>query len=312
MHSALWAQEKTFENQKLRQAASGLSKEYPFVDLVYSFTEKYLNQLLQLSPNERIPKMRQDGVRIEEGDLKLLQFVNDETSLSVKTQSNHYIVSLVNAETPLIRISFPMSYQLITGKKLKELEDDFIRELENWNYQSSLNPDEADKNEMRRTALGMYLKRGGVYYIEEINNHQYYVEENNHLQLVYSPEHVAESFCNMMVSENTPCEIELKLTIQQYGFKTHEMKVPLKQWISYCKSKGCDLYAGIEKLGTDKLTGCVFVVNEPFKYNHVMNLKLPYTILKEQKGTIEANIMVYIPTHNLLSLFDEFDMFNKK
>lgn len=307
-----WGQEKGFESGKLRQAASELSKEYPYVDIVYQFTEKYLDQLISLPQSERDIKMRQDGFRIEEGNLKFLRHVNDETGLTVQTQANHYIVGFTNGETSLIRVSFPMSYQLITGKTLKELEAEFIKELTNWRRPASLPPDKVLQSEMKQTAPGMYIRKGTAYYIEEIHNHLYYAEKNNQIELVYAPEHIAESFFNLMISENISCDMDLKLIIRQYGFKTSEIRVPLKQWISYCKSKGCNLYVGIEKMETDKLSGCVFIVNEPFKYNHVMNVKFPYSLLDVKKGTIEANVMVFIPTYNLLSLFDEFDMYNIK
>ncbi|GAE82799.1 hypothetical protein [Bacteroides reticulotermitis] len=115
----------------------------------------------------------------------------------------------------------------------------------------------------------------------------------------------------MFLSEATPCDVSLKLTVRQYGFKRDELKLPLKQWIAYNRSKQCDIYVGVENIGIDKLKVCVFVVNEHFKYNHVLNAEIPYTLLGEKKGDVEADITIFIPTHNLKALFEELNLTKK-
>lgn len=313
-------QNRKFESRELRQAASLLSKEVPYAEMLYQFTENYLNQLLAASDKEREWKMRTDDFRIEDGGLDRLHLVCEETSLAMRARNNRYSVSLSNGNSRLIEFSCPMSYQLITQKKLKELESEFMKELSEYRTGKDTSDDKAGeeasvevkKNELIKTAPHLYVRKGADYFWDAINGNLYYIEEKGKLRLIYDSGYIGESFCNMLLSEDTPCDILLKLFVRQYGFKTDELQIPLKQWISYCRSKGCDLYVGIEAMETDKLKACVFAVNEPFKYNHVMNLEIPYTLLDEKEGEVEANITIFIPTYNLSALFEELNLTNKK
>lgn len=307
-----WGQNKKFESKKLQEAASQLSKEVPYANAVYQFAENYLNQLLTLVPEERAWRMKADDFVIEQGGLDRLHLINDETSLAMRAKDNRYTVNIATGAYPLIQFSFPMSYQLISQKKLRELEAEFIKELLSFQYQVVKEPIAVKKSELTKTAPHLYIKRGEEYYIEAINNNLYYVEDKGKFTLAHDPAYMAESICNLLLSENSPCDTSLKLVVRQYGFKTDELKLPLKQWIAYCKSKGCDLYVGIEKMETSALKASVFAVNDMLKYNHVMNVEIPYALLDGDKGEVEANITIFIPTHNILALFEEMNMNNKK
>ncbi len=305
-------QNKKFESKKLQTAASLLSKEMPYAPAVYQFVENYLSQLLQLGTSEREWRMKADDVMIERGGLDRLHLVNDETSLAMREKDNRYTVNLSNGTTLLIQLSFPMSYQLIAQKKLKDLEGDFIKELSGYPVHEAKAPLPVKKQDMTKTAPHLYMKKGQEYYLEAINNNLYYVEKKGKFSLAYDPGYIAESICNMLISEDTPCEVTLKLAVRQYGFKTDELNITLRQWIEYCKSKGCNLYVGIEKMDTASLKACVFAVNDLFKYNHVMNIEVPYSLLNVRKGEAEASVTIFIPTHNILSLFEELNLNTKK
>lgn len=313
-------QNRKLDSKELRQAASLLSKEVPYAEVLYQFAENYLSQLLAASDKEREWKMRTDDVRIEDGGLDRLHLVSGETSLAMRARNNRYSVSLSNGNFRLIEFSCPMSYQLITQKKLKELEAEFMKELSEYRAGKGTPEDKAGRetsaevkrNELTKTAPHLYVRKGTDYFLDAINSDLYYIEEKGKLRLVYDSGYIGESVCNMLLSEDTPCDILLKLSVRQYGFKTDELQLPLKQWISYCRSKGCDIYVGIEAMETDKLKACVFAVNESFKYNHVMNLEIPYTLLNDKAGELEANITIFIPTYNLSALFEELNLTNKK
>lgn len=305
-------QTKQFESKKLQQAASLLSKDTPYAPAVYQFVEAYLNGLLLLPVTERKWRMQADDVVIEGGALDRLHLVNDETSLAMQAKDNRYTVMLFNGSYVLLRLSFPMSYQLITQKKLKELEAEFISELSAYKVRKEKGSASVKKGELTKTAPHLYIKKGKEYYLEAINNNLYYVENKGKFTLAYDPGYIAESICNLLVSEDAPCNVSLKLAVRQYGFKTDELKVSLQQWIEYCKSKGCTLYVGVEKMEIASLRACVFAVNDIFKYNHVMNVEVPFSLLNSKKGEVEASVTIFIPTHNILSLFEELNMNTNK
>ncbi len=304
-------QKRKFESLRLQETSTLLSKDIPYAGMLYRFTEDYLNQLMQMTPQEQSRKMEADDVRIEGGALERLNLVSEETQLLMAAKNNRYTISLTNGNFKLIDISCPMSYQLISQKKLKELEADFIKELSEYKV-PVMETQEPNRKGLIKTAPHLYVKKGASYYLSSINNNLYYVEEKGKLKLVQDTDHIAESVCNLLISEDVPSEALLKLSIRQYGFKTDELSLPLKQWIAYCRNKKCNLYTGIETMGTETLTACLFTVNENFKYNHVMNLEIPYSVLTDKKGEIQANVTIYIPTHNLLTLFEEINLTRKE
>lgn len=304
-------QKHKFESLRLQETSTLLSKDIPYAGMLYRFTEDYLNQLVQMTPQEQSRKMKADDVQIEDGALERLNLVSDETQLLMAAKNNRYNVSLANGSFKLIEFSCPMSYQLISQKKLKELESEFIKELSDYKI-PVMETQEPDRKGLLKTAPHLYIKKGVSYYLSSINNDLYYIEEKGKLKLVDDTDHIAESVCNMLISEDVSSDALLKLTIRQYGFKTDELSLPLKQWIAYCRDKKCNLYAGIERMGTETLTACLFTVNENFKYNHVMNLEIPYSVLTDKKGEIQASVTIYIPTHNLLTLFEEINLTRKE
>jgi hypothetical protein len=266
---------------------------------IYQFVENYTNQLLPLSPLERRQKMEIDDVVIESGGLDRLNLICRETGLTIATNENRCRVSIENDNYPILQLSFPVSYQLITQKSLIELETDFLKGLTEYKTQDTLTRDSINPEDLKEIAPCLYMRTGSFYQIEEINNNLYYEEKEGKHELVYQSEYIIESVFNLLLSGNTPCDLSLKLTVRRYGFKKEELEIPLKQMIDYCEHKGCKLYVGIEKLEAESLKAVVFIVNDLFKYNHVMNIDFPYTLLGSSTGTISGDIMIYIPRHNI-------------
>jgi len=306
-----WSQQRRFESKELQEAASLLSKDVPYAKAVYQFAESYFNLLLALAPTERSWKLEADDVTVEEGGLERLHLVNPETSLAVSSKGNRYRLRLSNGDFKVIQISFPMSYQLISQKSLKKLETEFLQELPTYKFQKRKDSVVIDVASLIKTAPHLYVKKGAEYYTDAISNDLYYTESKGVLSLACSADYLVESIANILVSEDVPCDFRLDLTVRRYGFKTDNLKIPLKQWIAYCKSKGCDIYVGMEKVGTEKLKACVFAVNDLMKYNHVMNVEFPYALLDTKEGDVRADITIFVPTHNIANLFEEFNFVNK-
>ncbi|MCI1647159.1 MAG: hypothetical protein LKI39_02405 [Bacteroides sp.] len=307
-----WSQQRTFESKELLEAASLLSKDAPYAKAVYQFAESYFNMLLTLSPEERLWKLKADDVIIEAGGLDRLHLVNKETALAISSKENRYTFRLSNDDFKVIQISFPMSYQLISQKNLKELEAEFFQELPIYKFHTAKDSLAIDRTSLTETAPHLYVKKGDKYYIDGISNDLYYTESEGVLSLACSEDHLVESIANTLLSEDIPYDYQLDLKVRRYGFKTDELKIPLKQWIAYCKSKGCEVYVGMEEVGKEQVKACVFAVNGLMKYNHVMNVEFPYALLSDKKGEVKADLTIFVPTHNIANLFEEYNLVNKK
>lgn len=306
---SVWGQQTgKWGNGKLRQTVVSISSDIPFATAAYDFAERYLTQLQKMSVAERKSQMERDNVLITQGSIDLLNLINEQTAMNFSEKENRYIVSLMNESFLLIELSFPASCQLLTGKNLKELEADFVKGLDSYNYTPS--PSQPVRKEFKKLTGDYYVKTGDTYYIEEINGNLYFEERNRILHPVFSMDHPAESVFNLFLSEDTPCDVSVNLTVRQYGLKREQMEIPIRSWIAYMRSQGCALYVGIEALETNAVKAYVFAVNTVLKYNHVMNVEVPNSLLNEGKGKVEGDITLFVPTHNISSLFEELNWVN--
>ena len=297
-------------NGKLRESALAVSSNLSFTAVVYDFAERYLTSLQDMTEEEQRSRMERDGVRVLQGDMTRLSLMNEETTFAFSEKDEFYGIGLFNGDFPLIELVFPASCQLLLGKNLKELEQEWIAELDTFSYKPNLDAG-IRKEELRRISEGFYVYDDSSYYLESINNHQYFQEQDGHLRKVFTMDHPAESVSNLFVSESVGNKLSLCLTIRKYGLKKERKEVPINQWIAYQKSKGCDIFVGIEELKTDRIQAMVFVVNPVLKYNHVMNVEVPYDLLVKGEGCVEGDMNLFIPTHNIKSLFDEWNVQNK-
>jgi hypothetical protein len=298
-------QDKKFESKELWNAISLLSQQDMYSVTIYQFVENYINQLLALSPKERKLKMEIDDVVIESGGLDRLNLISSETGIVIATHENRCKVSIENDNYPIIQLAFPLSYELITQKNLIELERDFLKELTEHVVVDTLIQDSINPEELQEVASCLYVQEGSFYQIKEINDNLFYKNKDGECELVYQPDYIIESVFNSLLSKNVSCDLSIKLTIRLYGFKKEVLEIPLKQLIDYFEMKGCKLYVGIEKLESESLTAGVFIVNDIFKYNHILTIDFPYILLGEPAGTIAGDLMIYIPTHNIQSIFTE-------
>lgn len=299
-----------WRNGKLRESALAVSSNLPYAITVYDFAERYLTDLQELTEEEQRLRMERDDVKILQGDLNRLSLMNEQTSLSFAEKENTYLLGLFNDGFPLLELAFPASCQLLLGKNLKQLEQEWIEELNDFSY-VSVHDTIISKEELKQVTGGFFIREGSSYYLESIHNHQYFQGLQGVLKKVFSMDHPAESVSNLFVSESVNHKLSLCLTIRKYGLKKEQKELPINKWIAYQKSKGCDIYIGIEELKTDRIQAMVFVVNSVLKYNHVMNVVVPYDLLVKGEGCIEGDINLFIPTHNIESLFDELNVQNK-
>ena len=304
---SLRGQQTIFGNGNLRESAISISEELPYAIVVYDFAERYLTELGKLTKKEQRSRMERDDVRVLQGDIERLSLLNDSSLIVFAERENCYCISFFNGDYPLVELAFPASCQLLLGKNLKELEMEFLDSLSSYVYKPILS-NTPRKEDL--TALGgnFYLLQRNSYQIEDINDNCYYVmEKGERPELVFNMEHPAESVFNLLLSEELAEDIRLSLTVRKYGLKKQQMELILSQWISYLRSQGCRLYVGIESLETKAVKATFFAVNTVLKYNHVMNVTIPYTLLNNKEGSVRGDVNLFIPTHNIAALFDELN-----
>ena len=303
------------ENHELRKVALSMSEDDPLVIYVYDFCNRYFTELLKKSKSEREEMLKNDDVKIVRGSLEAVPTINGRTSMVFETVDNEYSVTFLNGKKTIIQISFPLSCQLLTGKNLKELELEFIHAVSDMKVPQSvvgkkntLHPLNLKKEGLKPIRDNYYVSKGKCYYIEQINNFTYYEEQKGKFIPLFSREHLEESVSNLFQLVDIQKGRSMDLTIRKYGFAKENVQVPLDAFMKYVKEQKCQVYLGIEKIDSKYVHATVFIVNSILKYNHVMNVHIPYGVFDGQKSHIESDINLFIPMNNISSLFYEQEL----
>ena len=303
-------QESHWANGELRKQVINISHEVPFAIEAYDFVERYLTQLSKMDKAEQKSRMDRDGVMILKGNIDRITLINEKTSLGFYEKDNHYVVSFFNDQFPLIDIKFPASCQLMLGMNLRQLEQQFLKEIKN-DTLSCVLPHKVDKKMLKHIKGNFYVSKGSHYFLEEINDYMFFEEKKGDLIPVFSSLHPDESVRNLFCSDQLQKDKKICLTIRKYGLSKEILTIPLSSFINYLEQNGCKIYVGIEKLSTKSISAIVFGVNNVLKYNHVMNVEIPYTFLNKKSFILQGDINLFIPTHNIASIFGEVNTLKK-
>jgi len=262
---------------------------------VFDFLERYFLQLKYPPQVKSMSNMmRDDQFKFLTGSLETVDDILSTDGFSFNYDNHLYLATWNRNDSTLLSVSFPVEYELISGENKIEAENNLVSDIRNTKVVIP-----TDKPVIKKD-----------HYLSEQITNQLYLSKG---KLVSSERHPAESSANMMLSLQTEGDYQIKITQVSYGFKKTVFEVPLKQWIAFCQSQGCELYFGLENLtDKDEVEGVVMAVNAAENYNHVLTVRMPSDIIETKSGTIEARLYPYVPTHNVLNMFAAYRKSNPK
>ena len=266
---------------------------------IFAFLERYFLQLKYPPQQKSMSNMtRDDQFTFLTGSLETVDDLLITDDFGYSYDNHRYQATWQRNGNILLSVSFPVEYELISGENKIEAEDNIMTDIKNTkvvipSVQGDLqSPVKSDHYLSEHITNRLYLAKG---------------------ELIASVRHPIESCANMMLSLQAIGDYMVSITQLSYGFKKTTFEVPLRQWIAFCQNQGCELFFGPEKL-TDNgnVEGIVIAVNSTENYNHVLTVKIPSDLLEEGKGTIQACLYPYIPTHNVLNMFAAYKKSNPK
>ena len=263
---------------------------------VFDFLERYFLQL-KYPPSEKTAAMmtRDDEFRFERGTLQTIGELLPTDNFEYHYNAHRYVASWSRNDSPLLVVSFPVEYQLMSGRSKIDAESHIL-------------------NDIRQTAIvhtpdNKDAQQNDYYIVESCTNRLYFTD--NHL--VASDRHPAETVANMMLSTEMEDSVQLRITQVEYGFRKSIVEVDLKQWISFCRNNHCQLYFGVDNISdSGSVEAVVLAVNREENYNHVLTVTVPADVIATQQGTVEARLYSYVPTQNIRSLFGAYQKSNPK
>ena len=261
---------------------------------VFDFLERYFLQLKYPPTVKTAQKMiSDDQFQFVKGSLKTVDDIRPTDGFGFNYDKRQYTASWNRDGQPLLTVSFPVEYELISGENKIEAENNLLVDIKRTEV----------KDVTCKTAHDPH------YINENFSNRLYYQKG----ELVSSVRHPAESASNILLSLKAKGQYDLKVTQVSYGFKKTVFNVPLRQWIAFCQNSGCVLYVGIEDISEKgEVSAVVLAVNEAENYNHVLTVTIPQETIHDKKGSLNARLYPYVPTHNVKSLFAEFRKSNPK
>ena len=261
---------------------------------IFDFLERYFLQL-KFPPVVKSAShmLRDDGFRFVSGSIADIDKLLVTDAFSYQYDNHHYTATWNRAGQNLLTVSFPVEYELISGENKIEAEENLMADILQSEVKHSSDNKEQDDNYISNDFTNrLYFQRG---------------------QLVCNTQHPVETIANMMLSTNAKGDYKLKLTQISYGFQKKVFQVPLHQWIAFCKNNGCELFFGVESLGTDGCVSAVILaVNRAENYNHVLTVSIPTSLIDQRQGTIDARLYPYVPMHNVKSMFANYRKSNPK
>ena len=256
---------------------------------IFDFLERYFLQLKYPPRTKSMSNMiRDDQFKFLTGTFKSVDNIQLTDGFSFNYDNHNYQASWNRKDSTLLSVSFPVEYELISGENKIEAEDNLPSDI---------------RSTKVIVPTGRPVIKKDHYLSKEFTN-RLYISKG---ELVLSGRHPMESAANMMLSLQTGGDFNISITQLSYGFKKTVFEVPLKQWIAFCQNHGCELYFGVENLTDKNEVECVVVaVNTSENYNHVLTAKISSDVLEPMRGTIEAQLYPYVPTHNVLNMFATF------
>ena len=198
-------------------------------------------------------------------------------------------------------ISFPNSFSQIYGLNKKE-SDDYI-------YYGLMDRKPLPQKQNTITVGDSIVKRiGESYMIQGINTDKFYIRSSSSDSLVpvYSKEFPIETISNQLLSV-IDSDMNLDITQRLYGYKKRSFSLPMSVLADYCAATGCRPYIGIESADDREIKAVLVYRNNFFSYNHLLYMTIAVEDIAEKESRATADFYTYIPTHNLKSLFSQYE-----
>lgn len=280
------------------------------------FVERYILELVLLDEQALKRKLWEDRVKITmnsstAGNLlaSLKQFVNKYTSqieVNFATRFNFASVQFKSGKLELLRIVFPISYELLTGYTKMESENRFSEILSDYVYTPSSLPEDG---------LSIYkdnilIRKGEIFNSESILSTSYYVSDSSsgkrRLQPLFDSAYMPESVYTLFNGEPVRNDVSVAVTQSLYGNKKKSFTCPLSQLIGYMRAKGCNIYTGISKASPEGIEGVVVANNEQLGYQHIITFRADASLFTNpSENSIDVTLYSYIPIHNIKSFYSE-------
>ncbi len=284
-------------------------------DYIYDFMERYLGEIILMSDSqERTQKLSDDKVRFIIGDISTINRLSDTTEFCLNCIDNClYEATWTKSGSPILAISFPVSFELLLGMPKNEIELTLSDELLQINKTIPTGKCVQVKDLAQRSDSIYYTNPILHYQIESLNDCRFYSYSHgdNSFHAVFDTAHLSESAINLFhlyLDKDYLIDVEQGL----YGFKSKKYTIRLSQWLNYCRKRGLTTYAALEEESVSDIKMLVVVESKELGFNHLLSVTIPKDFVMNPEARFNAKLNAYIPMHNVRNLYQQYSKKQKR
>ena len=286
---------------------------------IYDYLEfTVLDRLFKVSDNTL---MMQD-LKFEKGNwtaLSRVQQTADGCSIE-NVSEQYYRVRWSKDDQPVVVVSFPINYELLSNSNRKELELNFIRDIKQYKDMQPMVLRDYSEQMVATEDPNMFVVPGSHYLINEINDNRYLTtitEETDsgkvhRLGMLFDRHFPKESLANLMVEYDMPIDsamIELEFVLDNY--KRDTLTTSIRDWMSFCKRQGLQPFFGFEENKNGTFTGTLIMRNKKSGYDHIMAIRAVESELFSDHPLVHGKVHLFTPSSNVRNIFDSSTQSNR-
>ena len=275
------------------------------------FIERYMLQLSLLTPAERSRQFFDDLTHLTPESPR---FVDSLCQVQIDSNDKKYVFTWTSPKGEIAKLSFPKSFELISGLDLLERDRAFRSMLKGIDSIPAYLPPTVTEEELEKPdSILYYIHRGPYYIINPMKSDTYYVKDSTDNFVPLVDEHYPEETLRNIFCRIVPIDLQLQLNQFVYGLKKVPISVSLNALDYLCRITNCKPYVGIEDITSDGIIkATVLYENVDLDYNHLLYIEVDTKTLVGRKGVASGYITNYIPTHSLSNLYYEKERKKRK
>lgn len=259
---------------------------------VYDFLERYLLELNITQGEEHSRLLFTNNVSFLVGQPSTALAIDSSCAFSnEQIDFYHYRSTWTKEGKEILKVVFPMSWKMMSGCSLSELETGFEKRL------------------LRHKVTKVVpLPIKGTYIISPVIKNDLYLEngddDGEERKYIFSIKQKSRSVANLMLAEDLPVDVTLRVVIDRYDYITDTLSVPLHTFQNFCiVEEGCKPYFGLKNRSGNITKGVLMLANKNGGFLHMLSVSIDDSVLENGKGVIEGRLMPYIPLHNVKKEF---------
>lgn len=284
--------------------------------MVYDFLERYLFRLdsLQQAGELYMSQLMRDDVRFVVGTAETSRQLTPEVAFTLSLTNNRYYEAVWRdeADSVLLDLVFPASYELICGLPKHKIERTMEQQLKAMPFQFV--PDSLPADLEVTPVNDSVWQRSSIrhYEIEAIHDAVYF-ERNDSLGLIplfdaNSPLYSAINLLQGYMADSSSYRLYVEQNV--YEFDVLRYTISLTQWLNYCRKIHGHVYVGLEEEHEDGFLLLVLLESPDLGFKHMLSLIVPRDFVSLPQAVLKAKLYAYIPIHNVKAYYKEKELLN--